>query len=195
MQRAVDNGTMLSEQLAPVSKELRVVVLGGKVRFETRPDVNVHAFRILAPGSRCLGLRRASSLTAGAWRQAHCGGKQKDSVHCADALRRAAQPEPAARCHRDPVPGQSSPLLLFPIVGIASLEVRSMDTRFRGEMSILSGSGTIYSDFSRRRIVLGDFLTSTAIALMLCPSDRNRSILITSFGSVSSVLGRPPTLP
>jgi hypothetical protein len=43
--------------------------------------------------------------------------------------------------------------------------------------------------------VFGDFLTSAAIARMLLPSERNRSIFATSFGSVSSVFGRPPTRP
>ena len=59
MQRAIDDGSAFGQKLAPIGKELRVIVLTRQMRFKSGPDVNVHAVGILSrhPGS---GLRRGS---------------------------------------------------------------------------------------------------------------------------------------
>src|SRR5215472_9725302 len=104
MQPAVNNRSMLSEDFAPISKELRVVVLAPIVGFEPHPDVNVYAVWVLAPGSRCLGLRQVIPLTASARREQRSSGKQKDGVHCAHATCCITEPSGAVRCHQGPTP-------------------------------------------------------------------------------------------
>ena len=68
MEGAIDDGAMLRQNLAPVGKKLRVVVLTDGVGLEARPKVYVHAGGVLAlrPGrplracaSSGLRLRRA----------------------------------------------------------------------------------------------------------------------------------------
>ena len=64
MQRAIDDGPMLRQQLAPVGKKLRVIVLAHGMGFEARPDIDVHAVGILA--RRCRHARRiAAALREG----------------------------------------------------------------------------------------------------------------------------------
>ena len=65
MQGTIDHGAMLGENLAPVSEELWVVVLSGKMGLEARPDIYVHSVRILMPWTRHLPIRGAGGLTAG----------------------------------------------------------------------------------------------------------------------------------
>ncbi len=47
MHRAIHHGSALREQLTPIGKKLRIVVLPRVMRFEPGPDVNVHAVGIL----------------------------------------------------------------------------------------------------------------------------------------------------
>ena len=58
VESAIDNGTVLRKNLAPVGEELRIVVLPGVMRFEAGPDVDVRARCVLSPGYRSLNLRR-----------------------------------------------------------------------------------------------------------------------------------------
>lgn len=51
VERSIDDGAVLGEQLAPVAEELGIVVLAGLMRFESGPDVDVHAVRVLSPGT------------------------------------------------------------------------------------------------------------------------------------------------
>ena len=53
VQRSVDDGAALGEDLAPVGEELRVVVLPGAVRLQAGSNVNMHGRWSL----RCRGLR------------------------------------------------------------------------------------------------------------------------------------------
>ena len=50
MQRPIHDGSMLGENLAPICQKLRIVMLTGKVRLQSRPDIDMHALRILIPG-------------------------------------------------------------------------------------------------------------------------------------------------
>jgi hypothetical protein len=62
MQRAVYNSAVFGEELAPIGQKLRVIMLTGKMRLQTRPDVDTHAIGILArcARSRCGLLGRGS---------------------------------------------------------------------------------------------------------------------------------------
>src|ERR1700758_5552654 len=54
VERAVDNGAVLGENFAPISEELRIVVLAHEMGLQSCPDVYVHAIRILTPRRRRL---------------------------------------------------------------------------------------------------------------------------------------------
>ena len=72
VQCAIDNRAALGEEFAPVRQKLRIVVLARKVRFETRPDVNVHAVGVLTPG---FGRLRISRLPLGERTEPRDGSK------------------------------------------------------------------------------------------------------------------------
>lgn len=50
VERAIDDGAAIGEELAPVGEELRVVVLAGGVGLEAGPEEDAHAVRVLALG-------------------------------------------------------------------------------------------------------------------------------------------------
>ncbi len=50
MQRAVDDGSVLGEDLAPVREKLWIVMLAHLVGLKPRLQVDMHTVRILVPG-------------------------------------------------------------------------------------------------------------------------------------------------
>jgi hypothetical protein len=73
MESAIDNRSMLGENLAPIGQELGVIMLPYLMGFQTRPEINMHAVRILTlwPGSASRRLR------LGAWLHRAGQGEQE----------------------------------------------------------------------------------------------------------------------
>ena len=72
VQRAIDDGPMRGQDLAPVGDELRVIVLAFAMGLEAAPEVDMHAVAVLALRSRSA----ASGLRPGSlkgYRQEHQG--------------------------------------------------------------------------------------------------------------------------
>jgi hypothetical protein len=53
MQRTIDNGSVLGEDLAPVGQKLWIVMLANLVRFQPSLEVHVHPVGVLAPWPGC----------------------------------------------------------------------------------------------------------------------------------------------
>lgn len=81
LQSAGDDGSTFRQKLAPVGKELWVVMLAQAMGFQTRPDIDMHAVGVLAlRRRRGLRARSASPLRQGISLHRPCQEQQKQSA-------------------------------------------------------------------------------------------------------------------